>query len=338
MTLPTRSAASLTDFLTAFSENYLNSTPLNQSWTITPMLDWLVANADEADGGNEWIFPIMDGYTPNGDSYGVGSTLNLTHTNAFTQVRYSPAQVYESAQVDSVLWDRARGSQAKINYVTQQLDRARLAIAETVVLQLCALTTGTADEGSADVTTIMEVIDSTGAIGGLNPATAGQSFWAATESTVGSFTTNGRDAMRTTYNATTKYKMLGEPSVIFCSKTAIEAAEESGESFLQVTNTGGPQGKVDTGIMRLSYKGIPLIYEPHMDALETTNTPTGGIMLWVNTKGLKLVPRSGRMFEVDPWFSLLPAGRRAQASVITCCLQLCAQARSPLAKLVGITA
>ena len=338
MTLPTRSAASLTDFLTAFSENYLNSTPLNQSWTITPMLDWLVKSADEADGGNEWIFPVMDGYTPNGDSYGVGSTLNLTHTNAFTQARYTPAQVYESAQIDSVLWDRARGSGAKINYVKQQLDRARLAIAETVAVQLAALTTGTADDGSSDVTSIMEVIDSTGAIGGLNPATAGQTWWASTEATVGSYTTNGPDAMRDTYNAVTKYKMIGKPNVIFCSDTAFQAAEEAGQSFLQVTNTGGPQGKVDTGIMNLSYKGIPLVYEPHLDALESTNTPTGGIMLWVNTQALKLVPRTGRMFEVDPWFSLLPAGRRAQASVITCCLQLCAQGRSPLAKLQGITA
>ncbi len=338
MTLPTRSAASLTDFLTSFSENYLNSTPLNQAFTITPMLDWMTSNAEPADGGNELVLPILDSYTPDGDSYGVGSTLNFTHKNAYTQARYQFAQVYQTGEIDSVLWDRARGAQAKIDYVKTQLDHMRLSIAEIVAGQLCQLTTGTAADGSADVTSIMDIIDSTGAIGGLNPATAGQSFWASSENTVGSFTTNGRDYMRTTYNAVTKFKHIGPPNVIFCSHTAHEAAEESGESFLQHTITTGPVGKVDTGIMNLSYKGIPLIYEPHLDALESTNTPTGGIMLWVNTKALKLVPRAGRMFEVDPWFSLLPAGRRATASVITCCLQLCAQARSPLAKGVGISA
>ncbi len=49
MALPTRSAASLTDFLTSYSENYLNSTPLNQAWQNTPLLDYLLSDAKDAE-------------------------------------------------------------------------------------------------------------------------------------------------------------------------------------------------------------------------------------------------------------------------------------------------
>lgn len=336
MALPTRSAASLTDFLTSYSENYLNTTPLNQNFTNTPMLDHLLGAAQEADGGNELVLPVMDGYTPNGDSYGVGSTLSLTHTNAYTQARYQFKQVYESALIDDVLWDRARGSGAKIDYVRGQLDRARLAVAETVAAQLCASATGTAPDGSSDITTALEIIDSTGAIGGLNPATAGQSWWAATEnSSVGSFTTNGLDVMRDTFNAVTKYKTLGKPTAIFASDTAYQACEEAGQGFLTFAQPGGSLQSADLGIVSLYYKGIPIVYEPHLDALEAS---LGGVMLWVNNKALKFIPRAGKSFMVDPWFSLAPTGRRAKATWITFVGELCAQARSPLAKLAGITA
>jgi hypothetical protein len=336
MTLPTRSAASLTDFLTSYSENYLNTTPLNQAFTITPVLDHLLGEAVEADGGNELIVPVMDGYTPNGDSYGVGSTLNLVHTNAYTQARYQFAQVYESAYIDDVLWDRARGDGAKIDYVNGQLDRARLAIAETAATQLCASTTGTAPDGSSDVTSMLDIIDSTGAIGGMNPATAGQTFWAATETnSIGSFASNGPAYMRTTYNAITKFKMLGAPTRIFCSDTAYKAYENSGLSLTTLMATGGKQGSADIGIPTLTYKGIPVVYEPHLDALEGS---LNGVMLWVNNKGLKLVPRAGKTWKVEPWFSMLPTGKKAIATVITLVAQLIAQARSPLAKGTGITA
>ncbi len=151
MALPTRSAASLTDFLTSYSENYLNTTPLNQAWENTPLLDYLLKDARDADGGNELVLPVMDGYPPAGDSYGVGSTLNLTHVNHATQARYSFAQVYEPAVIDDVLFDKASGSGAKLRYVEGQLDRARMAIRETVCAQLCAASTGTSADGSFSI-------------------------------------------------------------------------------------------------------------------------------------------------------------------------------------------
>lgn len=336
MALPTRSAAALTDYLTTYSENYLNTTPLNQAFTITPILDYMLGDAKEADGGNELILPVLDGYTPAGDSYGIGSTLNLTHTNHMTQARYQFAQVYEPAYIDDVLWDRARGAGAKMDYVNGQLDRAKLAIAETVATQLCSSTTGTAPDGSSDITSMLDVIDSTGAIGGINPATAGQTWWAASETnSLGSFAANGPGAMRTTYNAVTKYKMLGAPNVIFCSDTAYKAYENSGLGLTTLMATGGKQGSADIGIPTLTYKGIPLVYDPHLDALEGS---LNGVMLWVNTKGLKLVPRAGKTWKVKPWTDLLPTGRMAIGTVVTFVGQLCAQARSPLAKITGITA
>lgn len=333
-TLPTRSAASLTDFLTAYSENYLNTTPLNQAWKITPLLDRMLGAAQEADGGNELVLPVMDGYTPAGDSYGVGSTLNITHVNHATQARYQLAQVYEPAYLDDVLIDRASGTGAKLRYVEGQLDRAKMAIAETVCSQLCASTTGSAPDGSADITSLLDIIDGTGTIGGINPSN--QTYWVSTETnSIGSFASGGAAVMRTTYNAVTKYKMLGGPDVIFCSDTAYKAYENSGLALTQLTAPGGRQGSADIGIGSLSYKGIPLVYEPHLDALEGS---LNGVMLWVNTRAIFLAPKAGKTFKVDPWVNMLPNGRKALGTVVTFVGQTVAQARSPLAKLTGITA
>lgn len=334
-TLPTRSAASLTDFLTSYSENYLNTTPLNQAWKITPLLDRLLGDAQEADGGNELVLPVMDGYAPAGDSYGVGSTLNITHVNHATQARYQFAQVYEPAYLDDVLLDRAQGTGAKLRYVEGQLERAKMAIAESVCQHLCASTTGTAADGSADITSLLDIIDSgTAAVGGIT--STNQAFWAATEqNSIGSFTSNGATKMRTAFNASTKYKMLGGPNVIFASDTAYQAYENSGLALSQGNFTSGSSPALDIGGGALRYKGIPIVYEPHLDALEDS---LNGVMLWVNTRAAFLAPKAGKTFKVDPWVNMLPNGRKALGTVVTFVGQLVAQARSCLVKQTGITA
>jgi hypothetical protein len=338
MGLPTRSAASLTDYLTSYSENYLNTTPLNQAWTNTVVLDRLLGAAQEADGGNELVLPVMDGYTPAGSSYGAGSTLNIVHVNHVTQARYQFKQVYEPAYLDDVLMDKATGAGAKLRYVEGQLDRSKMAISESVALQLCAPTTGVALDGSPNITALLDIVKATGLIGGMNPSIAGQQFWQSFSNlAVGSFLTNGPGVMRTAYNAVTKYKLLGAPNVIFCSDVAYKAFETSGMALQTVFNTSGTPPGADLGIKPggLHYKGIPLEYDPHLDQLEAT---LNGVMIWVNTKGVFLAPRAGKTFKVDPWVNMLPSGRKALGTVVTFVGELVCQARSPNAILAGITA
>ena len=340
MALSTRTAAELNAELTAYSENYLNDTPLNQAWTKTPLLDYVLGDAQEADGGNELVLPVMDGATPSGGPYGVGSDITLARKNPFTQARYQFAQLYEDMYIDDVLWDKANGGGARINILEQTLDYSRLAIKELVCRMLCAATTGGAtvgrDDGSTHIGSLIPMIDSTGAIGGLNPATTGQTWWAAGEdSSVGSFTTNGPAAMRTAFLNVTKYQRLGTPDVIFCSVTAYKAYEASGLNLATLNFAGGKPSGTDIGVAgSMTYKGIPLVYEPHLDALEAS---IGGIMLWLNTRSIKLYPKAGKVFTMKPWTDMLAGGKFGRGSAIQFTAQLGAQARAPNYKMAGIT-
>lgn len=333
MANPTRSAAELNAYITAYSENYLNSTPLNQAWTKTPLLDLMLSDAQEADGGNELVVPVMDGANTNGDAFGAGSTLNLTQPNPFTQARYQFVQEYAPMYIDDVVWDKATGGGAKLNLLENILDYARLGMKEQVCAHMCAASTGAAPDGSTRISSIISYIDSTGAVGGLNPSTPGQSWWAASETnSIGSFNSNGPAYMRSTYLAITKYQRLGTPDAIICSTTAYQAYEASGLNLY--TKTGDKPGTLDIGAGNLQYKGIPIIYEPHLDALEAT---LGGVMLWINKRAIKLVPRAGKVFTMKPWTDMLPAQKAARASALFFTGQVVMQGRSCLAKGTGIT-
>ena len=335
MALPTRSALEQNDILTTYAEEWLSRQALNQSWTIHPILDYLLDTKANLGGGKEILVPMKDGYSANGDSFDRGSTINLDHINHLTHSRASWRHVYESAYIDEIDEVEAVGSGAIFQYVEDAMERSMLAIADTVATQICASATGTSPDGSTDIQSIVEAIDATNTLQGWNPATAGQTYFASTETnSIGSFTTNGPATMRTTYNAVTKYKNLGAPTVIFCSDTAIKAYEATGLNLTTLMASGGKQGSADIGIKNLQYKGIPLVYEPHLDALEAS---LNGVMLWVNTNAVKLVTKPGATWSVTPWTNMLPANKLGKAMVVKFHGQLIVHARRPLAKLTGIT-
>jgi len=334
MALPTRSALEQNDILTTYAEDWLSRQALNQSWTIHPVLDTLLDTKATVGGGKEILVPMKDGYSANGDSFDRGSTINIDHINHLTHSRASWRHVYETAYIDEIDEVEAVGDGAMFSFVEDAMERAMLAIADTVATQLCAATTGTSPDGSTDIQSLVEGIDSANTLQGWNPATAGQTFFQSTETnSIGSFTANGPATMRTTWNAVTKYKNLGGPDVILCSDTAIKAYEATGLNLTTLTASGGKQGSADIGIKNLQYKGVPLVYEPHLDALEGS---LNGVMLWVNKQAVKLVTKPGATWSVTPWTNMLPAQKLGRAMVVKFHGQLIFHARRPLAKLTGI--
>lgn len=332
---PTRSAAELNAVLTSYAEAYLNRKLTNQGFTVHPVLDHLLDTKAYVPGGNEIIVPILDGYTPAGDSFGRGSDIDYSYTDHATQARYNWAFVREPVTIDYVDEQKATGDGAMLRFVEDALDAAYLRMQEQLAGFLCAASTGTAPDGSADLASLLPLIDSTGAIGGLNPATAGQTFWAAYEnSSVGSFASGGPAALRTAWRTVSKYKMLGQPTRIFASATAIDAYEVSGLA-LQTQMRGDAATTADIGVTGLNYRGVPIVYEPHLDALEGS---LNGVMLGVNDQAVKLVVKPGEALKVMPFFDARPAGKMARCADIVFCGQTICVARAPLFKLAGITA
>lgn len=328
MAKPTYGAVDLNAVLTAHTHEYINRKVANQSFTTHPILDDLRKNGKKYDGGVNIVAPVLDGYTPVGGTVTRGSTITLTHVDHITQARYSPVWYQEPVILDWTDETQAGGAGAMLNYVESALDAGLMRLQEKIVTDLCASTTATNGVGS-----LLDYIDSTGAIGGINPATTGQSWWAAYEnSSVGSFASGGADVMRDALLGTAKYKMLGRPNKIYADETFIKAYMASGLSIATVQySASSANGRVtDIGTGTLNYEGIPVVYEPHLDT-------AGGIALGINFGALWLAELPG-VFRADPWVNLLPGGRLARGTVLKWCGQLVMQARSPNFKLDGVTA
>ena len=332
MAKPTWNAGDLNAVLTSYTQNYLNRKIVNQSFESHPLLDDLRAAKKSYDGGTQIVLPVLDGYTPAGGTVTRGATITLTHTDAITRAQYQPVWYYEPVVLDWTDESQAVGAGATLSYVEANLDAGLLRLQEKIATDVCAATTATNGVGS-----LLAYIDSTGSIGGINPATAGQTWWAAYEnSSVGSFASNGAGVMRDALLGVSKYKMLGRPNKIYASITAWKEYAKSGLSLATVnfTSTSASGRTTDIGTGSLNYEGIPVVYEPHLDDLEAS---LSGVMLGVNTSAIMLCEKASA-FEASPWVDLTPGGRLARACTLKWCGNLVMQARSPLFKLAGITA
>jgi hypothetical protein len=344
MAKPTRSAAELNARLTSYAENYLSTTLLNQSFTMHPLVDHLMQNSWDYDGGNEIIVPVLDGYTPTGGWHSRGGSVNLQFVDHATQARYTPKFLYESIVIDWTDEQITKGPGAALRFVEDAINAAVMRIWDGLAQAICDSGTGTniatygpGSTGTA-VTALRDIIDATGAIGGINPATAGQTFWAAYEkNSLGSFTTNGPGEMRKAWLAVTKYKGLGNPTAIFMSTTSYRAYQASGLSLATVMRTPGGNMAADIGTGALTYNGVPVFYEPHLDTYIDTSTNTG-IIMFVNNKGVRLAVDPSNKMKIRPFVDLLPSGQLGRGSVITLTTELLAQARSPLAVITDASA
>ena len=338
---PTRSAAELNARLTSYAENYLSHALANQSFTVHPLTDHLMANSYDYDGGNEVVVPILDGYTATGGWHSRGGAINLQFVDHATQARYTPKFLYESIVLDWTDEQITKGEGAALRFVEDAINAAIMRIWEALSLSICDSATSTnvtAATTGTPVTAIRDIIDATGAIGGVNPATAGQTWWAAYEkNSAGSFTSNGASQMRTAWTTITKYKNLGAPTKIFMSKTAYTAYLASGLSMSNIFRQPGGNMAVDIGTGTPTYNMVPVEYEPHLDTYIDTSTNTG-IILFVNNNGVRLMVDPSSKMTISPFVNLLPGSRLGRAAVITLTTEAICQSRACLGVMTDISA
>ena len=326
---PTRSAAEQNELYTTYAQEYLAHKLINQSFTNAPLFDKLLNRGRDVGGAVEIVIPVMDNYTSVGGWITRGTTVNVTHVDPFTNSRWTWAFRYEPAYLDWTDEQQTEGDGAELRYIEESLDNCMGRHYEGMATDLCAASTATNGYNS-----LVALIDSTGSIGNLNPATTGQSFWAAYETnSIGSFSANGVDELRRAFRTTSKYKGLGKVDIIACSKVAYDEYEKSGLALTtRTTNVG--DGRADLGISELAYKGVPVIYEPHMDALESS---LNGVMLGINSQHCKIVKKPGDAMKFSGWVDMLPGNKLGRAGTIKGAYQVVLYARAPHFKLTGIT-
>lgn len=294
-------------------ERRLNS----QKWPRSPILEVLQQNAKPYEGG-EYITEIVeDNYTPNGDAIGEGSTISAVQPNVMISAHFQPRMTAEGIFLDGFRRDKimTQGSMGPVlNWVEELLNNRMNAIRENAALHICAATTGTAADGSTRIQSLFDIVKSSGTVGNLSATT--YTYWASqVDSTSAAWSAGGPSRFRTLLRKTRRYQGFAGPDVLFASGTTIDAMKATNFSkttFFRAPDTRDEKvGEMGDGRWTWTAKApfdpdgmidnLPVYYDPHLDALESSAISTGGVLVGINTKAVYLREAPGIRFRVDPW-------------------------------------
>ena len=292
-----------------FGEKRLNS----QAWPRNPFLDVMEANAKEYKGGEYMTETVKDGYVPTGSAIGEGSTIPVQQVNISLPAMYQPRFVVETCYLDGIRRDKimTQGSMGPVlNWAEEEANETTLRLRENTAQMLTAAATGTAADGSTNFRTVFDIVKTTGSLGGIDPTQF--SWWAGTvNTTAGAWSSTGVARVRTAQRLARRYTGFSGPDLYFASGTTIDAMKAGGytkETFFRDPRDAKGYD-VGDGAYRWSaempydpdifFDKIPVYYDPHFDAIESSAISTGGILLGVNSKALFLRKKPG--YTTQPW-------------------------------------
>ena len=195
-----------------------------------------------------------------------------------------------------------------------------------------------APDPTKDFLSLDAVIDSTGAIGGIDPAVGGNAFWKSIETNVGAVDATGLErAMSAAYHSSSD-SGSDRVDAIFTGQGVYEFYESTLTPQVRYTDTKS----ANLGFMNLLFKQTPVYWDFDCPA---------GVMYGINSKYLGLVFHSGRFFAQTPFSkglsenmasahatSGLGSSVDARYSFITAYGNLTTRQRRRHFKLTGITA
>ena len=295
------------------TERRLNS----QAWPRSPLVEILSQSSKPYNGGEYISEPIEDNYTPTGDAIGEGSVIPVSQPNIATQAMYQPRFFAETAFLDGIRRDKimTQGQMGPVlNWVQELVDNRGRAARENLALFICAATTGTSADGSTRPQSIFDIVKSSGTCGGISATTS--TYWAAqVNSTSSAWSATGPARFRSTLRLARRYQGFAGPDVLFASATTIDAMKATGytkTTFFRAPDARDEKvGEVGDGKWTWTahapfdpdamIDNLPVYYDPHLDALESSAISTGGILLGINTKAVYFREAPGMKFRLEPW-------------------------------------
>jgi len=268
------------------------------------------------DGGTKIVEPLIYGTNSTVGSYSGYDTISLTAQTGISAAEYDWKQYAASIAISGIEEAKNNGEAAIINLLEAKVMQAEESIKEGFTTMFFG--DGTGNSGK-DWLGLVAIVDSTGAVGGINPADAGNSFWASyEEGTAGALTLAD---MATAYNTVSRGN--DHPDMIVTTQTLFEKYESLLQPQLRYTDTK----TADSGFQNLLFKAAPVVYD---DAC------TSGTVYFLNSKYLTLVGHSGKWFSQTDF--VRPENLDARYAIIMCYGNLTCRNRERQGKLTGRTA
>lgn len=308
MTSPVFPATSLEQVFTRYSFNKIGgSTYKDNKYKNRPLLKLLREKKMSGDGGPNIVHPVNLGTAFNGRSLSRNETFTITGSSNETWSRWTWSTIIETCFVS--WWDirEARGNKYKMQSILDsRIDETRENIEDNIATQLSQTSKADTD----DLNSILELVATSGSIGGINPATAGQTTWASeTEATI-NWSVEGVGRYRELYVKQTDNK--AKPDVLLLPVAFWLETCEIGDAATvlnQDIKTRGGTKYADLGTKVPIVLDVPVLHDP---AWDTAQSATG---VSLDLSGIHLVVDPPWDMYMSPFKDMIHDGRLGQAAV-----------------------
>jgi len=323
--------------LTTTMHNY-RKTLTDNIFNGRPLLNYLMSKGRvrTVNGGVSIVEPLIYAEGEAG-SYSEWQQLTITPQEGISAAQYPWRQLYATIAISGLEEAQNNGKEAAINLLEAKVMQAEETLRNRLSRQLYG-TLGASADPTKDFLSLDAIIDSTGAIGGIDPAVAGNEWWAAIEADVGAVDATGLErAMSSAYHSSSD-SGSDRVDAIFTGQGVYEFYESTLTPQMRYTDTK----TANLGFMNLLFKQTPIYWDFDCPA---------GVMYGINSKYVGLVIHSQRNFAQTPFTkglsenmssahatSGLGASVDARYSFITTYGNLTTRNRRRLFKLVNVSA
>ena len=252
-----------------------------------PLLNYMMSKGRvrTVNGGVSIVEPIIYAEGEAG-SYSEWQQLTITPQEGISAAQFPWRQLYATIAISGLEEAQNNGKEQAINLLEAKVMQAEETLKNRLSKQLYG--TQPAPDPTKDFLSLDAVIDSTGAIGGINPADAGNSWWAAVEAAVGSVDATGLEAAMSNAYHLASDSGSDRVDAIFTGQGVYEFYESTLTPQVRYTDTKS----ANLGFMNLLFKQTPVYWD--------FDCPTG-VMYGINSKYVGLVIHSQRNFSQTPF-------------------------------------
>jgi hypothetical protein len=274
------------DMLTTTMHNY-HKTLTDNIFNGRPLLNYMMSKGRvrKINGGVSIVEPLIYAEGESG-SYSEWQQLTITPQEGISAAQFPWRQVYATLAISGLEEAINNGKEQVLSLLEAKVMQAE----ETLKNRMSKMLYGTqsAPDATKDFLSLDAIIDSTGAIGGIDPATSGSGFWKAIETAVGTVDATGLErAMSAAYHSSSD-SGSDRVDAIFTGQGTYEFYESTLTPQVRYTDTKS----ANLGFMNLLFKQTPVYWDFDCPA---------GVMYGINSKYVGLVFHSNRFFAQTPF-------------------------------------
>lgn len=285
-----------------------------------PLLFWLQSGdrIDRVDGGEQLVEPLLYAQNDTAGSYSGYDNISTLPQEGITAAVYDWKQFAVTVAISGLEEIKNKGTSRVISLLQSKIEQAEDTASEQINEMLYGDGSGNGGKDWLGLEAIIPDDETSGTIGGINRATAGNEFWRPyVEDTSAALTLNH---MMTAFNTVSRGRNKYKPDLLATTQTLFEKYETLVQPQLRYADTK----MADAGFQNLLYKSAPLVWDEYCP---DTN------MYFLTSKALRLKADKDVWFKPTPFEK--PHGQDARYSQILCAGNLVTRSSRNLGKLTN---